>query len=521
MSETGRNTKCSSKITLAETTRSLAEYQRKKTIDALLGPFSSIFLHILVLVSIIVFYNPEPNKASRSIEIENTVLEIKELDKAVQEEMQKLEEIAQDMVPTVEKPTVPIDSSLDLSSISDFTEGIASTDDGMEFNDVLDIRPSNSSLKISSLYGGRTNAGRMKTLKKYGGSDVTEAAVLKALRWLKSTQNEDGSWPNVDTKGKARKEEIAMTGLALLTFLAHGEIPSEDNPEFGPAVQKGIQFLSEKINSLDKPPPDYRNGIAAYALSEAYGMTHIPFIKPPMEKSLTWIVEGQQSNGGFDYFYKKDERWDLSVACWQFQALKAGYVAGADVNGLKKAIDRGISFMKNVAFSKENNRFGYTSPGKGTDGLQGAAVLCLQLLGDGDCDECKKVAAYISKNCKVIYNDTTRRRKVSTATDNEIYAWYYQTQAMFHTGSSAWKQWNTMFVPELVKHQNREGYWECPNKDPVKYQVKYDKWYTTTLAALSLQVYYRYLPTFKMSKNLENEEKTTMQKLDEELFKNP
>ena len=74
-----------------------------------------------------------------------------------------------------------------------------------------------------------------------------------------------------------------------------------------------------------------------------------------------------------------------------------------------------------------------------------------------------------------------------------------------------------MFAPELIKYQHRDGYWECPNLVPGKFNCNYDKWYSTTLAALSLQVYYRYLPTYKMPKGIAKSEKTMMEKLDDDL----
>ena len=497
--------------TAVDTEAALAAYQHKKTVEGLMGPLVSLVVHVVCLGSLLLFYEPDAPKVSKTIEIETKELEIKELDKKALEELQELEEIAQEMVPTVEKPTVSVDASVDVGSVADFSDAMASTDNATDFSDVLDIRANDSPLKISSLYGGRSNEGREKTRKKFGGSDATEIAVLKALRWLKKTQSPNGSW--------APSEQEAMTGLALLTFLAHGETPSPDNEEFGETVQRGMQWLADRINALNKPPADYRNGIAAYALSEAYGMTKVPFLKPPMEKALQWLVDGQQKSGGYDYGYKKDARWDLSVACWQFQAMKAGYVAGAEVKGLEDAIEKGIKFMKNVTYDKKTQKFGYSSPGSGSDGLQGAAVLCLQLLGDASSVEAKNGVKYISDNmdgkCKVAW--VNPKKKVDAAHQNELYAWYYQTQAMFHAGKNTWKSWNAMFAPEFIKYQNPEGYWECPNADKKLYKVAYDKWYTTCLAALSLQVYYRYLPTYKMPKGIAKTEKTTMQKLDDDL----
>jgi hypothetical protein len=76
---------------------------------------------------------------------------------------------------------------------------------------------------------------RMKRLLERGGLLGTEGAVQRALDWLESVQNEDGSW------GKTFK--VAMTGFAVLCFLGHGDTP--DSAEYGRQVTRGVQFLTE------------------------------------------------------------------------------------------------------------------------------------------------------------------------------------------------------------------------------------------------------------------------------------
>ena len=72
----------------------------------------------------------------------------------------------------------------------------------------------------------------------------------------------------------------------------------------------------------------------------------------------------------------------------------------------------------------------------------------------------------------------------------------------FHHGKEVWDQWNRMFARELVQSQTvlqgagidgkDIGYWEAPGG-----KEKHGLVYNTTLCALMLQVYYRYLPTYQ------------------------
>ena len=466
----------------------LADYQRRQMLAHLTGPVISLILHAIMIVSCLFLIVGQPLEEYSDVEVSIEELEIKELDPKTFDELQKLEEVTEDVVPTVDRPEVPQETT-EVAVTEDFSDEMAETDDAMDFSDVLDIKASDTPLKISGLYGGRTNAGRKKSLRRFGGSSLTESSVLKALRWLKTHQSPDGSW--------SKSQKVSMAGLGLLTFLAHGETPM--SKEFGATVQKAMQFLTNQMMATTKPTGcggrAYTNGIATYALSEAYGLTRIPFLKPAMEKGLTFIVNGQQPGGGFDYRYAKGKRWDLSVAGWQIQALKAGYVAGADVPGISGAIEKSSRFVRKVNF--KNGKFGYASPGTGSWGMQAAGTLCLQLIGETNCPEAKAGVKNIHENFRVVW-DTD---KAFSDSSNPTYCWYYATQAMFHAGQTPWRRWNKTFSPLLTKNQKTDGHWDRPGKTKKgEKSSEYDPYYTTCLCCLSLQVYYRYLPTYKMPK---------------------
>ena len=201
---------------------------------------------------------------------------------------------------------------------------------------------------MKGLYAGRSGSGRKAALGKYGGrwGQHTEKAVLKALRWLKENQQPNGSW---------KKNSDAMTGLAILTFLAHGETPA--SAEFGETVTRAIKYLTgrqQKDGQIGGGGHKvYPHAMATYALAEAYSLTRIPMIKPVLKKAVELIIRGQQANGLWDYDWKKGSRQDTSVAGWMVQALKASYMAGVNVPGIKKALEKAAEGFKSRCITRK------------------------------------------------------------------------------------------------------------------------------------------------------------------------
>lgn len=486
----------------------LAEYRRRQRIEALVGPVISLLFHAVLIVSAAMFFTGQTERPLVTVEVQMEELEIRELEERLFEELAEIEEEVEAVVPTVEKPELPR-HEVELGT-QDFAGALlAMSDTAMDFTEILDIKASDAPLQVSAVFSARTDTGRVAARRRHGGDERTETAVLLALRWLELTQNPNGSW--------SRSQPDAMTGLALLALLAHGETPGSE--EFGMTVQRAIKYLCDRMTAV--PPTQargleraYTNGIVTYALAEAYGVTKLPYIKPAMEKGLGFIVRGQQRSGGFDYNYAQTARWDLSVAGWQVQALKAGFVAGAETEGIARALERSASFIKAVSF--RDGRFGYNTPGSGSSGIQGVGTLCLQLIGEGDSDEAKAGVNWIRDNARVVWDN----EREYSAHSNPAYNWYYQTQAMFHVGRTTWNQWNRQMKPQLVGNLKQgpklpdgrlTGYWDSPGGEWER--PEYDRWYTTTLNALSLQVYYRYLPTFQMPKQIARSEQTVLDEI--------
>jgi hypothetical protein len=303
---------------------------------------------------------------------------------------------------------------------------------------------------------------------------------------LKKNQSPDGSWPSA---------KHAMTGMSLLAFLAHGETPASE--EFGATVEKAIRWLISNQEKGGGFPRSYQHAICTYALCEAYALTKVPMIKESAEKAVDVLIKGQNETGGFDYplnHQPADEaRDDTSVMGWCAQALKAAKMAGVEHPDLDNAIKLAIKgFKKNSA---PTGGFGYTGPGGG--GLTGVGVLCMQLLGAAREAECRNGLAVL---------EPATFNWGPAGTFNKNYYWYYITQAKFHAGGDTWKRWNNLFAPVLVKHQTilkgagdggkDIGFWDM-TEDISGHTGGNGNIMNTALCALQLQVYYRYLPTYK------------------------
>jgi hypothetical protein len=368
---------------------------------------------------------------------------------------------------------------------------------------VLQVR---SPVILRNIYGSTRNAGmRGQLIAGGGGNAATEASVMRALRWLKKNQQKDGSW---------RSNKNAMTALAVLCFLAHGEKPGTSE-EFGETVQRGIEFLLGSQPASGKWPGNYEHYIVTYALSEAYGMTMNPNVKSAVDRAVKLIIDGQHVTGGWDYGLAPGERDDTSVMGWAAQALKAAMMADfySDPEALLRASKLSVKgFQKNA---HGDGGFGYTGPGRG--GLSSVGTLCMQFHHAGNYPEAKKTLELMDTWKPVWVGNTpglklAKGEKPANASAEGVapggssqYYYYYATQAKFQAGGTTWDKWNAAMWPEYVKAQFVEekaiadpkgemqdiGWWE--NADAHSDRPVMD----TCLAALQLMVYYRYLPTFK------------------------
>ncbi|MEM7143776.1 MAG: prenyltransferase/squalene oxidase repeat-containing protein [Verrucomicrobiota bacterium] len=376
--------------------------------------------------------------------------------------------------------TVP---NVDSLNPEDLAVGLATDDFGMGF-----VGLSNDGGFVASLppamQGRCTLVDRMARLSESGGNRKCEEAVHKALVWISEQQNDDGSF------GEGAYP-VAMTGLALLAYLGHCETP--DSPEFSDTVVNAATFLMNMGIEGDghmvspKGKGAYEHAIATYALAELFtmtrqGKTKIPGLGELLEDAVDIIIDGQHSSGGWDYNYRDGSRDDTSVGGWQIQALRAAKNTKLDFNGYETSWDRAIRQIKRV--QGREGGFGYIEP-EDKISLTGVGVLSLQFADEGDSSEAQKGLEFIL--------DT--RKSLSYASAN-FYEWYYSTQACFLEGGRIWRDWNDMFLEEMLEAQDSNGRFPPGRNNREQERTKGDgDLYRTCLCTLMLEVYYRYLPT--------------------------
>lgn len=402
-----------------------------------------------------------------------------------------------------------------------------------------------SPVTMKSVMGTSRGAGVRGTYTRGGasyGDAATEAAVMKALRWLKATQAPDGSWGTKPEFGlKKGMDKAAGAGFAILTYLAHGETPA--SKEFGPTVQKALDYLinsvyvvKDKNGKLAKDPngntpyirmsgaggSEYGFLIGTYALCEAYGMTKNPNAREAAEKTLGRIISGQTATGGWNYNMArvtKDGPDDISFGGWAMQAIKAGKMAGIHLPGMEECIKKAVNCLKKRNYS-EKAGFVYratTNHKGGSGGLAGVGCLAMQLLGyakEKEVANALNVMRDWQPSLDKVYSYAPGKP------ENAQYYCYYAAQCKYQAGMckdatpanfTLWKKWNTEMKalypkavitvtdkagkPVTIKDPAGKdrpiGRWE--NKDHYNYDVM-----GTCLAALQLMVYYRYLPTTQL-----------------------
>lgn len=364
-------------------------------------------------------------------------------------------------------------------------------------------------------YSWRTSPNRLTLVEQQGGSGQTEAAVAAALRWLAAAQSPDGRWDanrfgagqeqavlGHDRGGAGRNADTGISALALLAFLGAGH--SHQFGQYQDTVQRGLDYL------LSSQGPDgnlfgdatfyaqmYCHSMATFALAEAQAMTGDARLEPAVARAVSYSLAAQNASTG-GWRYRPGDIGDTSQLGWQLMALASAERAGIRVPSHTWLRSR--RFLHSVRRGTHGGLASYRPESGPSVSMTAEAFYCRLLLED------------VAGVAEDVAADTEATNHLLTTLPESkrmnLYYWYYATLALHHrhrrdqNAEAAWRTWNDRLAATLVEAQITTGP-DAGSWDTNTVWGGYGgRVYTTAMAAMCLEVYYRYIPAPRLDERL-------------------
>ena len=351
-------------------------------------------------------------------------------------------------------------------------------------------------------YRNRQLNRRFENALRQGGSADTEAAVEAALDWLAAQQTPEGVWAAAatgagrearvlgqDRGGAGAHADAGLTALALLAFLGAGETHLEGGRR--QSVQHGLEYLlriqradGELAGSADLFARMYCHGMATLAISEAYALTGDARLRPALDAAIGYTVRAQDPNGG-GWRYRPGDSGDTSQFGWQLMSLKSAQLAGLPIP--PTVWERARKFLRSVSSGTDSGLASYRPGERPSRTMTAEALFCRILLDDSQPAQAREALRFVAQE------------PPGVGPDNHYY-WYYGTLAQFQTQSDSWRGWNAALQRQLLARQHPAGPLRGSWDPDTVWGTHGGRVFSTALSALSLEVYYRYLPLYQTAR---------------------
>ena len=302
-----------------------------------------------------------------------------------------------------------------------------------------------SPIAMRDVLASRTPGERGRALAKYGagGGDAT---VMRALRWLRTVQCEDGSWPG---------NPVASTALAVWAFLCHNETPGRDG-EFGSSVKRALEFLAADVDpetglfrsSRGEP---LAQPLGAFAIAIGYSMTRDPLLRDTGPAAYVPLLAGQRPDGVWNadpLDSSPEGRGDPRMTAVCALALRVALAWTAGTAETKPALCRACDALEAILDSD-------TGAALRTDGLPDPAtpaiVYALQKLGRYNVPGVRKAIQFLDP---CVYSwEAWDGPQPCGKSPTPLRDWLFVTDVKFQTGGSIYGAWNKQFYPETRDRQ--------------------------------------------------------------------
>ncbi len=294
--------------------------------------------------------------------------------------------------------------------------------------------------------------------------------------------------------GAGRGADTGVTALALLAFLgsgnSHVQGPYQDN------VRRGLDFLLRSqaadgslFGDASLYAQMYCHSMATFALAESQAVTSDRRLADAVTKAVNFSIAAQNTSTG-GWRYRPGDTGDTSQLGWQIMALTSAQRAGIDIpDQTWTRVDR---FLQTVRRGNAGGLASYRPDSPASTSMTAEALYCRLVLAPLSGSVPAEAAA----------DEATAQLLASPPNTDQInlYYWYYATLALHHRqnanagATKAWRAWNDAMTTTLTKTQISSGD-DAGSWDTTTLWGGYGgRVYTTSMAAMCLEVYYRYAP---------------------------
>ena len=317
----------------------------------------------------------------------------------------------------------------------------------------------------------------------------TEQAIERGARWLARAQRRDGSF--AENGGSGGSYPVAMTALAGMAFLGHGDTPSRG--KYSSNVRRAVEYLIHprraQRNGLinggggEESRSMHGHGFATMFLGCALGEEGDAGledrIKAVLRKAIELTDRSQSERGG--WLYTPDQNGDEgSVTVTQVQALRACRNAGMSVP--IRVIREAVGYIEACQQPDGGICYSYGSSGS-QPAITAAAVAVLYNAGAYDSPAAERCMAYCKRNLQVVAGS-------GRGFGHYFYTHLYLSQAYWQASVAdpeVWDRYYPAMRDQLLRMQARDGSWQGDGVGHV---------YGTAIAITILTLPYERIPLY-------------------------
>ena len=384
--------------------------------------------------------------------------------------------------------------------------------------------------------GGRAASGGRVYRRVRGGKSVPHTSPPKPVEeWLKAHQNADGFWSadahdddstrakatftqNIEFRNTGRPDgdvgleenNVLVTALAMLAYVGAGY--DHKAGEYRTQLRSAILYL-RKIQDSDGSfsktgeHPMRAHAVTTMAICEAYGLSGDQVLKPIVDRAIEFLLKHQLNDFGWG-----QGQGDLVTTTLSILALSTARVAGVRFESTS-VLSNAQAFLDSLVFERDGYRHvRYSALREKTPRSSDAGDAKNLPLNEAMwvCSSLNTGTCVLSDNrIKGFSHLLVEKHNLPAWEDGKLdfLYWYFGSLALYQVGGKTWDTWEESISRTLIDHQR--GYHELDKQagrtDATKlaehgswdavdiWSSEYGRVYSTTINALTLQVYYRYL----------------------------